>query len=204
MAARQGAFRAGLGKVAGPILSGCHNARQLATLSPPTPWLYSSRVKAMARVVALLLVTLTCLAACGNSGDVAQIKAVIEKGNHEQEDAFAAHDPTLMQDTHTARDFAYMVRTNESLDQEGAVGIRMMKLEWGNIQFDSASSAEAETWETWEETDQDGNTASSRDRNVYRLLKVGSEWKIDQVAYPDKQDQPSDQPSIPSLQPASP
>jgi len=141
----------------------------------------------MARLVALLLGALVVLAACGASGDAAQIKSVIEKSNHEQEDAFAAHDPTLMQDTHTARDFTYMVRTNEVLEQEGAVGIRLMKLEWGSINIDSAS-ASAETWETWEETDLTGNTVSTRDRNVYRLIKVGNSWKIDEVSYPDKEE----------------
>jgi hypothetical protein len=146
----------------------------------------------MARVVALLLGALVVLAACGAGGDVAQIKSVIERSNHEQEDAFAAHDPTLMQDTHTARDFAYMARTNEMLEQEGAVGIRLLKLEWGDIKIDSAT-AEAETWETWEETDADGNTYSSRDRNVYRLVKVGDSWKIDEVTYPDKEETPTQQ-----------
>ena len=145
----------------------------------------------MARVVALLVGALVVLAACGSGGDVAQIKAVIERSNHQQEDAFAAHDPTLMEDTHTARDFAYMVRTNEVLEQEGAVGIRLLKLEWGNIKVDSGITAEAETWETWEETDQDGNSYSSRDRNIYRLVKVGNSWKIDEVSYPDKEEAPT-------------
>ncbi len=152
--------------------------------------------------MALLLASLVAFAACGNSTDVSQIKSVIERSNHEQEDAFAAHDPSLMQDTHTARDFAYMLRTNETLEQEGAVGIRLVKLEWGDIKVDSATSAQAETFETWEETDQEGNTVSTRDRNVYRLLKVGADWKIDQVEYPDKQDQPSGDPgSQPGLAP---
>jgi len=146
-------------------------------------------------VLAVFLLALVGLSACGSSNDVSAIKAVIEKGNHEQEDAFAAHDPTLMQDTHTAKDFAYMVRTNEVLEQEGAVGIRLLNLEWGTIDLQSSTQAQAETWETWEETDQEGNTVSSRDRNVYTLVKVGNSWKIDSVAYPDKPEQPSDQPS---------
>lgn len=154
----------------------------------------------MARVVAALLVTIVALAACGNSSEVNQIKSVIEKSNHEQEDAFAARDPSLMQDTHTARDFAYMVNTNDVLEQEGAVGIRLLNLEWVNVKVDSASSAVAETWETWEQTDEDGNTYQSRDRNLYRLIKVGTSWKIDEVNYPDKQDQPGE----PSGTPAAP
>ena len=145
----------------------------------------------VARLLAVSVLALTVLAACGNSGEVGQIKSVVEKSDHEQEDAFAAHDPTLMQDTQTARNFVYMVRTNDILQQEGAVGIRLLKLEWGTIKVDSSIVAEAETWETWEQTDEDGNSYQSRDRNIYKLLKVGTSWKIDEVSYPDKPDQPA-------------
>jgi hypothetical protein len=156
----------------------------------------------MARVVALLFVALTALAACGASSDDAQIKSVIEKLDHEQEDAFAAHDPTIMQDSLTASHFANMVQTNEALQQEGAVGIRLVKLEWGQIDVQSTSAAQAETWETWEETDQDGNTVSTRDRNIYKLLKIGGSWKVDADVYPDKPDQPVDQSGSPMATPS--
>jgi len=174
-------------------LAGC---RQIC-VSPLVLLRYTAAGTYMARLMALLLGAIVALAACGASTDVAQIKSVIERSNHEQEDAFAAHDPSLMQDTHTARDFAYMARTNEVLEQEGAVGIRLLKLEWGKINVDSDTRAEAETWETWEEIDQDGNSVSTRDRNVYRMLKVGSSWKIDEVVYPDK-DEGSGQSGSPS------
>ena len=149
----------------------------------------------MPRLVALLLLALAGLAACGAPSDSSQIKAVIEKLDHEQEDAFAAHDPAIMEDSLTASHFANMVQTNEALQQEGAVGIRLVKLEWGTIDVRSGAAAQAETWETWEETDQDGNTVSSRDRNIYRLLKIGGSWKVDADIYPDKQQPPTDQPS---------
>ena len=181
------------------VLSPPHNSLFGKALPRYTP----RRVKGMARILALLLVALTALAACGTSNDVGQIKATIEKSNHEQEDAFAANDPSLMQDTHTARDFAYMVRTNEVLQQEGAVGIRLVKLEWGPVDVESSTTAQAETWETWEETDQDGNTVSSRDRNVYTLLKVGRDWKIDEVSYPDKEETPTDESGSPAPAPAA-
>src|SRR5205807_2076755 len=93
----------------------------------------------------------------------------------------------------TARAFAYMVRTNTLLEQEGAVGIRLMQLEWVDVSVDSTNTAQATTFETWEQTDQDGNTYSSRDRNVYRLIKIGNSWKIDELSYPDKDQQPIDQ-----------
>jgi hypothetical protein len=150
----------------------------------------------MARLLALLsMALLFSLAACGANNDETAIRAVVERSNHEQEDAFAAHDPTLMQDSFTAQGFAYMVRTNEVLEQEGAVGIRLLQLEWGNVDVQSATQASAQTWETWEETDQDGNTVSSRDRNIYKLVKVGNTWKINELSYPDKPEEPSDQPN---------
>ncbi len=139
------------------------------------------------------------LAGCG-SGDVGQIKAVIERANHEQEDAFAARDASIMQDTSTAANFVAMTRRNEEIAADGTVGIRLAKLEWGDVRVTSATTAEATTWETWEETDQSGQTLSVRDRNVYSLLKVGSSWKIENITYPDRQTA-SDQPS-PSLAPA--
>ena len=155
----------------------------------------------MARVAALLVAALIGLSACGTTSDSAQIKAVIEKLDHEQEDAFAAHDPAIMQDSLTASHFTTMVQTNEALSQEGAVGIRLTKLEWGQIAVQSSTQAEAETWETWEETDQDGNTVSTRDRNLYKLLKIGGSWKVDADVYPDKQDQPPDGSGPPAASP---
>jgi hypothetical protein len=163
-----------------------------------------SRVKGMARLLALLLVGLTTLAACSAGTDASQVKAVIEKSNHEQEDAFAARDPGIMEDAFTARAFAYMVRTNELLEQEGAVGIRLSQLEWVDVQVDSSSTAQATTFETWEQTDQDGNTYSSRDHNVYRLIKIGDSWKIDELTYPDKDQQPSPDSTIPTPSPPGP
>ena len=153
----------------------------------------------MARFLAAALVCLAALSACGNSTDVNQVKSIVEKSNHEQEDAFAAHDPGLMQDAFTARAFAYMVRTNDLLEQEGAVGIRLTQLEWVDVSVSSPTTAQATTFETWEQTDQDGNTFSSRDRNQYRLIKIGDSWKIDELNYPDKDLTPApDQPGLPS------
>ena len=139
----------------------------------------------MARLLAAGCLALVVLTACGNQTDVAQIKAVIEKADHEQEDAFAAHDPTIMQDTNTARNFAVMVRTNEQFSADGIVGIRLTNLEWGDIQTSSDTKATATNWETWEQTDSDGNTQSSREREIYQLMKIGGSWKIDQIDYPD-------------------
>jgi len=143
-------------------------------------------LKAVARLVALFAVAILALAACGNQGDAAQIRAVIEKADHEQEDAFAARDPAIMADSNTAKNFATMARTNEEFAAQGIVGIRLTKVEWGDVNMVSATSATAVNWETWEQTDSGGNTQSSREHEVYTLLKVGNGWKIDQIDYPDE------------------
>jgi len=141
---------------------------------------------AMARLAAILLTALLTLTACGSQGDTAQIKSLIEKADHEQEDAFAARDPSLMMDTNTAKNFVAMSNNNEAFASQGIVGIRLTKLEWGDVKVTSASTATATNWETWEQTDVDGNTQSSREHEVYTLLKVGNAWKIDQIDYPDQ------------------
>ena len=152
-------------------------------------------MKALARVLAICLVALAGLAACGNGNDAAQIKAVIEKADHEQEDAFAARDASIMQDTNTARNFVVMARTNEQFLAQGVAGIRLTKLEWGGISITSATTATANNWETWEQTDMDGNSSSAREREVYKLLKIGGSWKIDEIDYPDQGQTPTSAPT---------
>ncbi|MBV8087591.1 MAG: hypothetical protein JO247_22510, partial [Chloroflexi bacterium] len=49
---------------------------------------------APARLLAILFMAILALSACGSQGDTGQIRAVIEKADHEQEDAFAARDPS--------------------------------------------------------------------------------------------------------------
>jgi hypothetical protein len=147
--------------------------------------LYSRPVMALTRLVAILFTALLVLSACGNQGDSAQIRAVIEKADHEQEDAFAARDASLMMDTNTAKNFVEMSNNNEEFASQGIVGIRLTKLEWGEVNVTSPTTATATNWETWEQTDVDGNTQSSREHEVYTLLKVGDSWKIDNIAYPD-------------------
>src|SRR5712692_11928088 len=101
----------------------------------------------MARVLALFLGALVAFTAC-SSGEAGQIKALIEKSNHQQEDAFAARDPSIMQDSFTAQGFAYMVRQNDMLEQEGAIGIRLKEIEWLDVRVKTATTAEATTVET--------------------------------------------------------
>jgi hypothetical protein len=141
---------------------------------------------APARLLAIFFAATMALSACGSQGgDAAQIKSVIEKADHEQEDAFAARDPSLMMDTNTSKNFVAMSNNNEAFASQGIVGIRLTKLEWGDVKVTSPTTATASNWETWEQTDVDGNTQSSREHEVYTLLKVGDAWKIDGIDYPD-------------------
>ena len=155
-------------------------------------------------LAALLLPTATALAlsACGDQSSIAQIKAVIEKADHEQEDAVAAHDVSIMADTNTARNFAIMVQDNQEFAQQGVVGIRLMKLEWGPINITSPDTATAVNWETWEQTDANGNTISAREHEIFKLIKVGQSWKIDQITYPDQQQPSASRAGTPSPTPA--
>ena len=155
---------------------------------------------AVARLVALFAGATLALAACGSQADADQIKAVIEKADHEQEDAFAARDPAIMADSNTAKNFATMARTNDEFAAQGIVGIRLTKVEWGDVSVSSSTTATAVNWETWEQTDSGGNVQSSREHEVYTMLKVGDGWKIDQIDYPDEPS-PSDSGS-PSMGPS--
>ncbi len=140
-------------------------------------------MKAIARAMGLLLFALIGLTACQQSEN-GQIKAVIERLDHEQEDAFSAHDPKLMEDDSTAQNLTSVIQSNDDMASAGAVGIRLSKLEWGDIRVTSSSTATATTWETWDTTFADGQTFSDRQRNEYRLLKIGGSWKVDADDHP--------------------
>ncbi|MHB8619137.1 MAG: hypothetical protein ACYDAG_06140 [Chloroflexota bacterium] len=143
---------------------------------------------ASALVVVSVLLSLT---ACAGQGDVAHIRATIEKLNHEQEDAFASRNPSLMEDTSTAQNFATMVQANQGLVAQGVVGIRLLKLEWGPVKVLSANAAVATTWETWQTTYRNGQSTTSRDQNNYKLVKVGHSWKVDSDVNPQQPGAPA-------------
>lgn len=115
----------------------------------------------------------------------AAIQAVIQQANDEQQQAFAANDPTLMKDTATGDYYTQMVQTNRDLASNGIKAIKLVKLEWGDVTLTNDTTATATTYETWQTTYADGTTDVSRDQNVYTLVLDGGAWKIQNDEHPD-------------------
>ncbi len=135
---------------------------------------------------ALLSTALTHTASVASADDpTAAIQAVIQKANDEQQQAFAANDPTLMKDTSTSSYYNEMVRTNRNLVDNGVKAIKLVKLEWGDVTVTSDTAATATTYETWQTTYTDGTTDVSRDQNVYTLVLDNGAWKIQGDDHPD-------------------
>ena len=129
----------------------------------------------------------------------AAIRAVIEKANDAQQQAFAAKDPTPMKDTSTSSYYDDMVQTNQGLIDNGVAAIKLLKLEWGDVTLTSDTTATATTYETWQTTYRDGTTDVSRDLNQYTLVLESGVWKI------QNDDHPGDNPAgAPGQTPATP
>jgi len=112
------------------------------------------------------------------------IQDVIQRANNQQEQAIAARDSSAMRDTSTDAYYRDMARVNQGLIDGGVSSIKLLDIEWGDIRV-TCNLAEATTWETWATTDADGRTTQSRDRNVYRLVREGADWKIQSDDHPD-------------------
>jgi hypothetical protein len=133
----------------------------------------------------------------------AAIKAVIQKGNQEQVNAFAKSNPRLMQDTATTDYYNKLVSINQQLTDGGVSAIKLLKLEWGPISLTTPNAgnptATAMTWETWQTNYSDGSTDQSRDRNVYTMVFQAGAWLILDDQHPDSGlDQPTGPDTAPS------
>jgi hypothetical protein len=129
--------------------------------------------------------TTATTAAPSNSAEISAIKAVVEKGNQEQVDAFTKKDPTIMQDTSTSSYYDQLVKTNTDLSDNGVATIKLAKLEWGPVTMNGTTGASATTFETWDTSYTDGTSDESRDRNVYTLVLENGSWKIQDDTHPD-------------------
>ncbi|MFN8474929.1 MAG: G1 family glutamic endopeptidase [Anaerolineae bacterium] len=129
----------------------------------------------------------------------AAIQAVIQKANDAQQQAFAAHDPTIMKDTSTSDYYDQMVQTNQDLARNSVKAIKLVKLEWGDVSLKTDTTATATTYETWETTYADGTTDVSRDQNVYTLVLDQGTWLIQNDDHPD-----SSVATVPGQAPSSP
>ena len=140
-----------------------------------------------------------------NGAAEAAIKAVIERADRSQAQAFAQSDTTLMRDTATAAYYDELVQTNRALAAGGVRTIELTKLEWGAVSVDRGT-ARATSYETWRSRYADGSSEERTDRNDYTLVLEGGVWKIESDVQPDAQliqpapaTEPQSQPGTPAV-----
>ena len=79
-----------------------------------------------------------------NAGDqTAAIKAIIQRANEEQQQAFAQNDTTIMKDTATAGYYDELVQINNDLSDGSVSAIKLVKIEWGDITVRDGNTAQA-------------------------------------------------------------
>lgn len=135
------------------------------------------------------------------TGVTAAIKSVIRRGDLEEAQAFAKHDPTLMRDTATSGYYAQLVQEIKGLASAGITAIQLVDLSWGPIALPSATTAQAATIEIWRTAYANGTTITEPpDLNVYQLVKQKGTWLIQSDDHPDVQRvrPPGTQPSGPT------
>ena len=116
----------------------------------------------------------------------AAIQAVVQRGDHEQEQAIASGDSSAMRDTSTDSYYQQLSQDNQDMLQSGVTGIKLQSIDWGTITI-NGNTATATAYETWSTTYQDGTTDQEpRDRNVYTLAQQSDgSWKIQSDDHPD-------------------
>ena len=112
------------------------------------------------------------------------IQQVIQRGDEEQAQAFAANDPSVMADTATPDFYQQQVQIDRDLRTNGVSDIKLVTIEWGPITV-SGTTATATAFETWSTTYADGSTEQSRDRNEYTLVQADGTWKVSADDHPD-------------------
>ena len=119
------------------------------------------------------------------SAVVDAIKSVIQRANQEEQQAVAAHDPTLMTDTATPTYYNQIVQGFNDLVSSGVTAIQLVNLNWGPITLQGATAAQATTVETWRTTFADGSTVQETDTNVYTLALQSGAWKVQDDQHPN-------------------
>ncbi|HLZ28757.1 MAG TPA: G1 family glutamic endopeptidase [Chloroflexota bacterium] len=112
------------------------------------------------------------------------IKQVIQRGDDEQAQAFAASDPSVMADTATPDFYQQQVQIDHDLRTNGVSDIKLVTIEWGPITV-TGTSATATAYETWSTTYSDGSTEQTRDRNEYTLVQTNGTWLVSADDHPD-------------------
>ena len=113
------------------------------------------------------------------------IKAVIQRANQEQQQAFAAQNPTLMRDTATTTYYNQLAQGFVDLQRASVTAIHLVNLTWGPITLQGATAAQATTAENWRTTFADGSTVQETDTNVYTMVLQNGAWKVQDDQHPD-------------------
>jgi hypothetical protein len=127
-------------------------------------------------------------AAAGSPADAATAQAiqqVIQQVDDAQAQAIESDDSSVMAATATSEFYQEQVATNQDLVDSGVTDIKLDKVEWGPI-IVNGDTASATNFETWTTTFSDGTTATSRDRNVYTLVRDNGTWKVQTDDHPDQ------------------
>ncbi|MBV9119116.1 MAG: hypothetical protein JOZ39_00280, partial [Chloroflexi bacterium] len=143
--------------------------------------------------------------AAGTAADPATeaaIKAVIQKGNSEQEQAIQRHDSSPMKDTSTDSYYQDAAQNNADMLNSGVTAIKLVSIEWGPITV-NGTTAHATTYETWSSTYDDGSTDQSRDKNVYTLVQQNGSWKVDADDQPENDNGSGSSPASAQPSPSS-
>ena len=131
-----------------------------------------------------------------------EIRAVLQRANLAQAEAFAARSPEVMRETSTAAHYQDMVDTNRALASAGVTAIALVGIEYGEVRVDGPV-ARATTFETWRTEYADGSVNEQTDQNEYTLVSAGGSWKISATVQPAARPiSPATEPS-PALAPAA-
>jgi len=131
-----------------------------------------------------------------------EIRAVLQRANLAQAEAFAARSPEVMRETSTAAHYQDMVDTNRSLASAGVTAIALVGIEYGEVRVDGPV-AQATTFETWRTEYADGSVNEQTDQNEYTLVSAGGSWKISATVQPAARPIPPATDPSPALAPAA-
>ena len=130
----------------------------------------------------------------------AAVRAVIQKANQEQQQAFTQDNPTLMRGTATAAYYSQLVQTDTRLRSSGVTAIQLRAATFNQVTVQHIT-AQATTTETWQATLTGGSTNTNTTVNNYTLVLVSGAWKISSDIQPSTNIPTSSTP--PSSTPAS-
>jgi hypothetical protein len=171
------------------LLAGCDGTSLAQTLSsaptaaPPTSAPTAAVLPTSAPTDAVLPTSAPTDAADTSTLDA--LKTVIQRANQEQQQAVAAHDPTLMRDTATSTYYSQSIQNLNDLVSGGVTAIQLVNLDWGPTTLQGTGTAQSTTVETWRTTFADGSTLQETDTNVYTLVLESGAWKVQDDQHPD-------------------